>query len=105
MGRSERRSLLKGLAFISPWLVGFVAFMLVPVAMSLYFSLCDYSLVQSPVFRGGENFRLLSRDPLFWRSLRNTFYYAVLALPLTLVVALAIAMLLNAKVRGQFVYR
>jgi multiple sugar transport system permease protein len=105
MRRSERIDLLKGLTFVSPWLVGFLAFTLVPVVLSLYFSFCDYSLVQSPVFRGGENYRLLADDPLFWRSLRNTFYYALLSLPATLVLALAVAMLLNIRVRGQFIYR
>jgi multiple sugar transport system permease protein len=105
MLRSERQQLLKGLAFTSPWLVGFCVFTLIPIGMSLYFSLCDYSLVQSPVFRGTENYQLLARDPTFWKALGNTAYYAGLALPAGLVVALSVAMLLNAKIRGQSIYR
>ena len=105
MARSTRGELLKGLAFISPWLIGFVAFALVPIALSFYFSFCDYSLVQSPVFRGAENYRQLSADPLFWRALGNTFYYAALALPAGMTVALALAMLLNTRVSGQSIYR
>lgn len=105
MARSTRGELLKGLAFISPWLIGFAAFTLVPIALSFYFSFCDYSLVQSPVFRGAENYRQLSADPLFWRALGNTFYYAALALPAGMTVALALAMLLNTRVSGQSIYR
>jgi multiple sugar transport system permease protein len=95
----------KGLAFISPWLIGFALFTLVPVALSLYFSFCDYSLLQSPVFRGTENYRMLAGDSVFWKSLGNTLYYAGLALPLGTVISLAIAMLLNARIRGQSIYR
>jgi multiple sugar transport system permease protein len=105
MGKREKRDFLKGMAFISPWVVGFCVFTAAPIALSLYFSFCDYSLVQKPVFRGTENYRLLAGDPLFWKSLGNTFYYASLALPLSLIVALTIAMLLNTKIRGQSVYR
>lgn len=105
MPKTETRNLLKGLAFISPWVVGFCAFTLIPVCLSLYFSFCDYSLVQSPVFRGTENFRMLWADGVFWQSLRNTFYYAAMALPAGLVVAIAVALLLNSRIRFQSIYR
>ena len=49
---TETRNLFKGLAFISPWLVGFSVFMLLPIALSLYYSFCDYNLIQRPVYRG-----------------------------------------------------
>ena len=103
--RNETREALKGYAFISPWLIGFLAFTLIPVGLSLYYSFCDYSLLQPPVFRGLENYRNLATDAVFWQSIRNTFYYASLSLPLCLVMALCAALLLNVKVRGQAVYR
>jgi multiple sugar transport system permease protein len=105
MARVERKNFITGMAFISPWILGFSLFTITPIALSLYFSLCDYSLVQRPVFRGVENYRLLANDPIFWKSLGNTFYYAGLALPMGTVVALLVAMLLNTKIRGQTIYR
>ena len=103
--RTERQNLLKGLAFLSPWIVGFLAFTLLPVLLSLYYSFCNYSLLQPPVFRGLINYESLAHDKDFWTAVRNTAYYAVLALPLGLVVALGLALLLNQKVRGLSIYR
>lgn len=94
-----------GYAFLSPWIVGFLAFTLLPVGLSFYYSLCDYTLLQSPVFIGLENYSDLARDEVFWRSLFNTFYYAAMALPGGLLVSLGLAMLLNVKVPGQAVWR
>ena len=100
------KNFAKGMAFLSPWLIGFTAFTLVPVGLSLYFSLCDYSTgTRAPIFRGLENYRALGADPEFWRTLRNTFAYAAMALPAGVVVSLGLAVLLNAKVPGQGVYR
>src|SRR5688572_29615827 len=103
--RTELRNTAKGIAFISPWLVGFGVFTLTPIVLSLYYSFCDYSLIQKPVWRGLENYKLLFRDDVFYRSLWNTFYYALLALPAGLFVSLGLALMLNAKIRGQSVYR
>jgi len=103
--RTETRNFCKGFAFLSPWFVGFVAFTLIPIALSLYYSFCDYSLLQPPVFRGGENYRQLFSDAVFFKALRNTFYYAAMALPLGVVAALTAALLLNAKIYGQSIYR
>jgi multiple sugar transport system permease protein len=102
---SRRRNFFKGIAFISPWLVGFTVFTLVPISMSFYLSFCDFPLVQSPVFRGLENYRQLWNDPDFFRSLRNTFYYALCFLPAAMILSLACALLLNTKIRGQSIYR
>jgi multiple sugar transport system permease protein len=96
---------LKGYAFISPWLLGFAFFTAVPVGLSFYYSLCDYSLLQPPAYIGLDNYRELARDPVFWQSLFNTLLYAALALPVGLVIALAIALLLNADIRGKTLYR
>lgn len=105
MTRQELRSMAVGYAFLSPWIVGFLAFTLLPVGLSFYYSLCDYTLLQSPVFIGLENYSDLARDEVFWRSLFNTFYYAAMALPGGLLVSLGLAMLLNVKVPGQAVWR
>jgi multiple sugar transport system permease protein len=103
--RSETRNLIKGLGFISPWLIGLCAFTLLPISLSFYYSFCNYPLVQKPVFVGLDNYRQLMHDPIFWQANLNTFVYAVLALPLGLGLALLLAVLLNVKIRGQAIYR
>lgn len=105
MTRAERQNLLKGLAFLSPWLVGFLVLMLLPVVMSFYYSLCEYSLLQPPLYIGGGNYRELMQDGVFWQSLRNTLYFACIVIPSSLVLSLGLAMLLNVKVPGQSIFR
>jgi multiple sugar transport system permease protein len=80
-------------------------FTLLPISLSFYYSFCNYPLIQKPVFVGWDNYRGLMHDPLFWKANLNTFLYAVLALPLGLALALFLAVLLNAKIRGQAIYR
>jgi multiple sugar transport system permease protein len=75
------------------------------VALSLYYSFTDYTLLQPPIFTGTENYHTLATDPIFWKVLRNTFVYGAVALPLGMMAALGVAMLLNNKVRGVTVYR
>jgi multiple sugar transport system permease protein len=104
--RADRQDFLKGMAFLSPWLIGFFAFTVIPLILCVYYSLCDYSLLQAPLYRGLENFRTLTADKdEFWKSLLVTAYYAAFALPLGLVLALALALLLNIRTPGQTIYR
>jgi multiple sugar transport system permease protein len=105
IARNELRNIAKGLAFISPWLIGFAIFTVTPIVLSLYYSFCDYSLLQEPVFRGTENYRQLFNDAIFWKSLRNTLYYAALALPAGILVSIGLALMLNARIGGQGIYR
>jgi len=98
-------SLGKGLLFVSPWAVGLLAFLAYPIAASLVYSFCDYSVLTAPRWVGLENFTDLLRDEVFWIALRNTVVYVVLALPLGLVFAFFAALMLDAGVRGSGVYR
>ena len=98
--RAERRRLVTGLLFISPWIVGSLVFTLGPVLVSLYLSFCDYRVLTPPHWLGGENYRQLLADEYFWRSLGNTAFMFI-ELPLGIVIGIALAMLLNASVRGQ----
>ena len=100
-----RRDLLTGLAWISPWIVGFSVFMFLPIAMSAYMSFCQFNGLRPPVFTGLENFRTLVADPLFWKVLKNTLIYAAFALPLGTIFALTLAVLLNTRVPGRTLWR
>jgi multiple sugar transport system permease protein len=105
MSPIEQRRLRNGLAFTSPWIIGFLVFLLIPVCLSFYYSFCDYSLLQAPAFIGASNYRELMADPVFWQSLRNTMLYALIALPAGMLVSLGLALLLNQRVIGQSVFR
>ncbi|MBS4201913.1 sugar ABC transporter permease [Bacillus sp. FJAT-49732] len=73
--------------------------------MSLYYSFTDYDIIQSPVWVGLQNFQTLFHDKLFWKSLYNTFYYTLVYCPLSVIVGVSLALLLNLKVRGMAIYR
>lgn len=105
IARGERRNLLTGLLFISPWLAGFFLFLLIPFFLTIYYSFCDFSLLQPPVFRGIENYRELFHDSVFWKSLKVTFIYASFALPAGILISLSLAILLNSPVPGQAAWR
>src|SRR3954469_17621605 len=105
MTPADRKQLAKGLAFCSPWIVASCAFTFIPVALSFYYSLCDYTLLQNPHFIGAENYRMLWNDAVFFKAIKNTLVYALLAVPSAMAVSLALAMLLNVKIRGQHFYR
>jgi multiple sugar transport system permease protein len=105
MNLRTRRNTIHGLLFVSPWLIGLLAFTIVPSVRAVYFSLCDYSVLKEPVFIGTANYYDLATDPVLWISLRNTAIYAVLALPLGLVLALGLALLLNGEFAGRSVFR
>lgn len=105
MKSKDWRNFGRGMAFLSPWLIGFLVFTLVPVVLSFWYSLCDYSLVQAPYFTGLDNYQTLMADPIFWKALKNTGVYALMALPSAMLVSLGLALLLNADIKGQAFYR
>src|SRR5689334_14270915 len=105
LSRGERARLVTGLAFVSPWLLGISVFLLYPIVSSLYYSLCDYSVLQPPRYIGLENYRDLLADDVFGLAVKNTFFYASWALPLGVILSLSISMLLNTGVRGMAIYR
>jgi multiple sugar transport system permease protein len=94
-----------GLLFSAPWLIGFSVFLLFPLLKAFYNSFTEYTILTPPVWIGFENYADIIRDELFWKSLGNTFYYAFIAVPVSTVIAISLAMLLNTKVKGQAFYR
>ena len=101
----ERHNLLKGLGFISPWALGFLGLTLYPVASSLYWSFCDFDVLNDPLWIGTLNYRDMFMDGVFWKSLWNTLFFAAFALPLGLVLSLLVAVMLNQPVPGRSVFR
>lgn len=103
--RAQRQDLRNGLLFISPWIIGFTVFLAYPIVMSLYYSLCDFSVLQPPKFIGLTNYQQLFTDDVFRQALGNTVFYALGAIPLGILLALSLAMLLNTGVPGMAFYR
>jgi multiple sugar transport system permease protein len=92
-GKRQIREDVAGYLFISPWLIGFLAFAVIPILMSLYFSFTNYDILGSPVFNGLVNFKRMMTDSRFWKSLQVTFTYAFVSVPTRLAFAFFLAAL------------
>jgi multiple sugar transport system permease protein len=95
----------QGWLFVSPWVIGFLLLTAGPMIYSLYLSFTASSLLSPPQWVGLENYRRIYSDPIFYRSLGNTAYYALLGVPLGLILSLGLALLLDTPVRGLGVFR
>jgi len=94
-----------GYLFLLPWLIGLVVITIGPMIASLYLSFTNYSLIQAPKWIGLDNYVRMLGDERLHNSLRVTFVYVFVSTPLQLIVALAIALLLNEGMRGLPFYR
>ena len=95
----------EGWLFIFPWVIGFVLLDLVPYLFALVISFTKWDVGHPPEFIGLRNFQGAFTDPLVGKSLWNTLYYTVLHVPGSTLIALAVAGLLNQKVKGLPVWR
>lgn len=92
--------------FILPWLFGFLAFTFGPMLFSLVISFFDWPVVGEVSFVGVDNYvTMFTDDPLFWTSLWITVKFALLFVPLNMLIALMLALLLNQKVRLTGLFR
>ncbi|WMJ87461.1 carbohydrate ABC transporter permease [Anaerocolumna sp. MB42-C2] len=105
MKKSEVRDNINGFLFALPWIIGFICFSLIPLLTSLYYSFTDFNPVKAPVWVGLENFKYLFRDPLIFKSLKNTLFMAFVSTPINLFIAMLLASVLNSKFKGRGVAR
>lgn len=105
--RSERAEARAGFLFILPWAFGFLVFTFGPILASLVLSFCDYDVLHPARWAGASNYQaLVTLDrPMVLKSLGNALYLAAINIPLGMALSLAMALLLNAKLRGQNWYR
>ncbi len=101
----RREETLAGYLFLLPNFVGFVVFMLFPICFAFYIMLTEWSLSKPPEFIGLENFEVMLEDRLFWKSLSNSVYYTVVAVPTGIFIAFWLALALNRKMRGIIFFR
>ncbi len=93
-----------GVVFTAPFIIGFLMFMIVPMGISLYYSLCQYNILSPPQFIGIQNFVNIFKDDTFYTAIGVTFYYALVSVPLRLIFALIVAMILlkTSKITGIY---
>ena len=106
LAQTLNREHVAGLVCTSPFIIGLFAFLLIPMGMSLYYSLCNYSVLSTPTFAGLKNYvNAFTADPLFWTSMKVTFFFALVSVPLRLVFALIVALLLQKTSKANAFYR
>lgn len=107
ISRMAREENLAAYLFLSPWLIGIVAFLLVPLGMSLYAAFTRWVIIDPPPrWTGLENFQyMFTKDKYFLFSLGITLKYLAMSLPLSIVAGVALALLLNQKLRGMNFFR
>ncbi|MBW8012857.1 MAG: sugar ABC transporter permease [Chloroflexi bacterium] len=91
--------------FLSPWLIGLIVFTIGPILASIAISMTDWGLITTPKWVGLENYQDMLTDRNFIHSIKVTLRYTVIAVPTYSVAGLALAMLLNQKVKGINVFR
>ncbi len=101
LSSTSSRDIRRGLVWISPWIIGFMLFFAVPAVLSAVYSVCDLSLLESPVYVGLDNYAELATDPMFKDVVRNTLVYALASVVLGSVLTLGIAVLLEQRLRGR----
>lgn len=100
------RHSIEGYLFISPFVIGFLLLTVWPMIQSVYFSFTDYSLLEPARPVGTANYtKIFTDDSSFTNALRATLLFVLISVPLKLVVALLLAMVLNLKLRGMYIYR
>jgi ABC-type sugar transport system permease subunit len=107
---AEQQRVFWGFTFAGPWVVGFFIFVAGPALASLYYSFTDYKLGEPATWVGLENYRVLlsgegAHGRRFGQAMYNSFYYAVVGVPLQIITSLVMAMLLNTALKGMRVFR
>jgi multiple sugar transport system permease protein len=106
VSKMARREAFEGYLFILPWALGYLLFRLGPLLASLFLSVTDYDGSSLPQYVGLENYQyLFTQDPRFIDSVRATLQFVGGFLPLSLVLGLTVAVLMNQKVPGILAFR
>jgi multiple sugar transport system permease protein len=102
----RRREAIAGYVFAAPWLIGLLGLTAIPALASIYLSFTEYQLVKPPTLIGLDNYRrLFTSDPRWIKAILNTAFMVALGVPAQMLLGLAVALLLNQKVRGLAIFR
>lgn len=100
----QRRTVI-GYLFISPFILGFLLWFLIPALTAVWLTFTDWNLIRSPRYVGLDNITNLWSDKLFWQALKVTTIYTLASVPIGLVTSFLLALLINTKVRGIALFR
>lgn len=103
--RLNRYENVWGYLFISPQIIGLLAFVLFPVLMSFYLMFTEWDFSNPPVYSGIQNFKAIAGEENFYFALQNTFIFVVGIVPITTIVALGMALMTNRAVKGLVFYK
>ena len=102
---SRRREALEFYLFISPWLIGLAVFLVYPLISSLYYSFTRYEIGGRPIWIGLENYVRMFADPLYLKTIRTTFIFALISVPAISALALGLALILAQALKAINAYR
>jgi multiple sugar transport system permease protein len=106
MTSGERKEAFSAYLFILPFVLSMVFIVGGPIIAALYLSFCKWDILTPIQFVGFDNYKeMFFDDPRFWRALWNTAYYTALSVPIGMALSIAMALLLNQKVKGISIYR
>ena len=92
--------------FITPWVIGFLAFTLIPMVYSFVLSFTNWNGHSAITFKGITNYiNIFTKDRTFWLALKNTFVYIIVSVPLNTVFSILLAVLLNRNLPGSKIFR
>lgn len=91
--------------FITPTMLLFAAFTVIPVVMAMVLSFTNYDVVSRMDFVGVSNYKRLAGDALFWQTFKNVLYYSIIFVPLNIIISLLLGMLMNFKRMGIRLFR
>ena len=94
-----------GYIFALPWIIGLLIFYAYPLVSSVYYSFTKYNVVSPALWVGLDNYVQLFGDQTFWIGIRNTIFYALISVPLSVILGIFLAILLNTSIRGQGIFR
>ncbi len=101
---AQKRTVV-GYIFISPFILGFLLWFLVPALTAIWLVFTDWNLITDPEYVGLKNIQRMFSDKLLWQSLKVTTVYTLASVPLSLVLGFILALLLNTRIRGMSFFR
>ncbi|MBA7582208.1 hypothetical protein ES708_24132 [subsurface metagenome] len=96
LNKNKRENMI-GFTFILPSVLIATVFFIIPIIMSLYYSFHEYNVIQPLHFIALDNYKMLFEDPIFGISIKNTFYYTLMVVPLQTILALFFAVLITSS--------
>ena len=103
--RRQKKDWVAGYLFIAPVTIGLFIFYVFPFFQNFWFSFNDVNKFNMATFNGIENYKQLFNEPELLLALKNTFLYAVITVPVGLIISLVLATFLNSKIKGKGLYR